>query len=71
MNVYACFLPSVKGPTTPAPACEDKMDNCQAYGEKVCKDPTYHGWAEDNCRYYCAGFAPGFCSGRYRRIHSF
>lgn len=47
-------------PTTPAPTpstvCQDKLDNCQAYGKSSCTG-QFEPWARDNCRFYC-----GFCS---------
>lgn len=46
-------------PTTSAPtqstACQDKLDNCQAYGKSSCTG-QFEPWARDNCRFYC-----GFC----------
>lgn len=48
------------GPTaTPTPQstqCQDKLNNCQAFGKSACTG-QFEPWARDNCRLYC-----GFCS---------
>ncbi|XP_060580119.1 mucin-2-like isoform X2 [Ruditapes philippinarum] len=41
------------GPTTPAPACVNKLPNCESYDKSVCTDPDYRSWAGENCRYFC------------------
>ncbi|XP_060075272.1 putative per-hexamer repeat protein 5 [Ylistrum balloti] len=34
-------------------SCGDRINNCAAYGQSVCSDPTYQGWVKDNCAQTC------------------
>ncbi|BFY98417.1 hypothetical protein BsWGS_01457 [Bradybaena similaris] len=43
--------------TIPPELCIDKLD-CEMYGEYICKDAAYAGWAATNCPLYCS-----FCKG--------
>ncbi|CAG5128552.1 unnamed protein product [Candidula unifasciata] len=43
--------------TIPPELCLDKLD-CDMYGDYICKDKDYAGWATTNCPLYC-----GFCKG--------
>ncbi|XP_067657919.1 uncharacterized protein ZK673.1-like [Haliotis asinina] len=42
------------GMPTPAPACRNKIPNCDDYDhDSTCGDPQYKYWVEDHCRLYC------------------
>jgi hypothetical protein len=34
-------------------ACTDGLSNCAAYGQNMCQDQQYHGWAVQNCCAFC------------------
>ena len=34
--------------------CEDKVPNCQDYGDTLCTDLQYYNWVQMHCRKYCA-----------------
>lgn len=43
--------------TIPPELCVDKLE-CRYYGNSICSDPNYTGWAQNNCPLYC-----NYCTG--------
>jgi len=39
--------------SAPVQPCEDKIPNCNEYGDDLCTNPTFYDFRKANCRKFC------------------